>query len=391
MVYEKNWVKAWLGFGLVWFLGAIALAPSNKFYQQGLVLFLWVPMLLLAWPARRVLVEAWRRQPAMWVSIVLLMVWGLISLAWTSAEDAGREAKRLLYIFVFLLAFPMLAQAGAARVRHLLQAGSAMLAFAAFVSIVHFYGLQGEPLNARLTGIGGISHPILGAYVVAAAALLLLYQMPRQRLARAGWLLALACMGAFVVLSQSRGAVLSLLFTLLLAPLWCRDRHSRVIAVMAIVSIGLAIFAMYDLLTARGVSYRPQIFEVVLSMIDAHPWGGLGLGSSYRVSVAGLQFDHSHNMFTHVALELGLPGMLLWAVVWLFALGEIVRARHTSMGKILLGLWVFSTMAMQFDAASLTATPRAEWFVSWLPVALVMLLPWMRAENDACGKISGST
>ncbi|POG01872.1 polymerase [Pseudomonas putida] len=391
MVYEKNWVQAWLGVGLVWFLGAIALAPSNKVYQQGLVVFLWVPMLLLAWPARRVLVEAWRRQPALWGSIMLLMVWGLISLAWTAAEDASREAKRLLYIFVFLLAFPVLAQAGSARVRHLLQLGAAALAFAALLSIVHFYGLQSMPLTGRLAGIGGISHPILGAYVVAAGALLLLYQMPRQRLAQLGWLLALACLGAFVVLSQSRGAVLSLLFTLLLAPLWCRDRLSRVIAIMAMVTFGLAIYFMYDLLAERGASYRPQIFETVLHMITAHPWGGLGLGSGYTVSAAGLEFDHSHNMFTHVALELGLPGMVLWAAVWLFALGEIARARHTPMGKILFGLWVFSTMAMQFDAASLTATPRAEWFVSWLPVALVMLLPWVRAENDACGKISGST
>ncbi|UTL91628.1 O-antigen ligase family protein [Pseudomonas fluorescens] len=391
MVYEKSWVQAWLGFGLVWFLGAIALAPSNKLYQQGLVVFLWVPMLLLAWPARRVLVEAWRRQPALWGSIVLLMVWGLISLAWTSAEDAGREAKRLLYILVFLLAFPVLAQAGSARVRQLLQLGGALLALAALLSIVHFYVMQAMPLTGRLAGIGGISHPILGAYVVAAGALLLLYQMPRQRLAQVGWLLALACLGAFVVLSQSRGAVLSLLFTVLLAPLWCRDRLSRVIAVMAIATLGLAICVMYDLLTARGTSFRPQIFEVVLGMISAHPWGGLGLGSAYSVSAVGLVFDHSHNMFTHVALELGLPGMVLWTAVWLFALSEIVRARHSAIGKILLGLWVFSTMAMQFDAASLTATPRAEWFVSWLPVALVMWLPWIRAENNACGKISGST
>jgi len=90
-------------------------------------------------------------------------------------------------------------------------------------------------------------------------------------------------------------------------------------------------------------------------------------------------------------VELGLPGMFLWIAVWLFTLAEIVRARRTLLGKILLGLWIYSTMAMQFDAASLTATPRAEWFVSWLIVGLAMLLPWGSAENDACGKISGST
>lgn len=81
----------------------------------------------------------------------------------------------------------------------------------------------------------------------------------------------------------------------------------------------------------------------------------------------------------------------LWVAVWLFALGEILRARGTLFGKVLLGYWIFSTLAMQFDAASLTDTPRAEWFITWLPVGLAMLLPWVRAENDACGKIPGST
>ncbi|MFJ4065350.1 O-antigen ligase family protein [Pseudomonas sp. NPDC089996] len=393
MVYEKNWVQAWLGFGLVWFFGAIALAPSNKIYQQGLVVFLWLPALLLAWPARRVLVEAWRRQPALWGSVLLLMAWGGVSLAWTPAEDLAREAKRLLYIFVFLLAFPLLAQAGGDRIRNLLQIGSGLLAIAALISIIHFYGLQAQPLVARLAGIGEISHPILGAYVIGAAALLLLYQMPRRRLFQLGWMLALACLGAFVILSQSRGASLALLVTMVLAPVWLRDRHSRILAMGAVLATALAFFVMYNLITARGASFRPEIFEQVLKMIGEHPWTGLGLGAAYNVKVAsvGMQFDHTHNMFTHVAVELGLPGMLLWIFVWLFALGEIIRARHTLLGKILLGLWVYSTMAMQFDAASLTATPRAEWFVSWLPVGLVMLLPWVRAENDACGKISGST
>jgi hypothetical protein len=44
--------------GLVWFLAAIALAPSNKVYQQGLVLFLWLPTLVLAWSARQVFILA---------------------------------------------------------------------------------------------------------------------------------------------------------------------------------------------------------------------------------------------------------------------------------------------------------------------------------------------
>lgn len=391
MLYQKNWAQAWLGLGLVWFLAAIALAPSNKVYQQGLVLFLWLPTLVLAWSARGVLVQAWRRQPALWGSVLLLLAWSGLSLAWSPAEEPGRELKRLLYILVFLLAFPLLAQFGQARIRQLLQLGSVLLAIAALLSIINFYGLQRTPLLVRLAGIGEISHPILGAYVIGSAVLLMLYEPPRQRGLQLLWLAALACLGAFAILSQSRGAILALVITVVMAPLWFRDRHSRVFSVLALLATGLAFLAVYDLIAQRGSSFRPEIFHAVVEMIAAHPWAGLGLGADYKVSAVGMHFDHTHNMFTHVAVEVGLPGMLLWVMVWLFTLGEIVRARGTLLGKVLLGFWVYSTLAMQFDAASLTGTPRAEWFISWLPVGLAMLLPWGRAENDACGKIAGST
>lgn len=391
MLYQKNWARAWLGLGLVWFLAAIALAPSNKVYQQGLVLFLWLPTLVLAWSAREVLVQAWRRQPALWVSVLLLLAWCGLSLAWSPAEDPGREIKRLVYILVFLLAFPLLAQQGTARIRQLLLLGSGLLALAALVSIINFYGLQGKSLLARLAGIGEISHPILGAYVIGSAVLFLLYEPPRQRGLQLLWLAALVCLGAFAMLSQSRGAILALVITVVIAPLWFRDRHRQVFSILALVATGLAFFVVYDLIAKRGSSYRPEIFNAVIDMIAAHPWTGLGLGAAYDVSAVGKHFDHTHNMFTHVAVEMGIPGMLLWVIVWLFTLGEIVRARGTLFGKILLGFWVYSTLAMQFDAASLTGTPRAEWFISWLPVGLAMMLPWGRAENGACGKISGST
>ncbi|AZL75957.1 O-antigen ligase family protein [Pseudomonas oryziphila] len=391
MLYEKRWAKAWLGLGFVWFLAAIALAPSNKVYQQGLVLFLWLPTLGLAWSARQVFIEAWRRQPALWLALLGLLVWSAVTLVWSTAEDVSREGKRLVYILLFLMAFPLLAQAGIERIWRLLMLGGGLLALAALISVVRFYGLQGQPLVARIEGIGEISHPILGGYVIAAAVLWLLYSNPRQRGLQLAWALALACMGAFVVFSQSRGAALALVATVLLAPLWHRTRSSALFALLAALATAVAFYLMYGLITERGSSYRPEIFQAAMQMISEHPLTGLGLGAFYRVHAAGLEFDHTHNMFTHVAVELGLPGMLLWTAVWLFALGEIVRARATLFGKVLFGFWVFSTLAMQFDAASLTGTPRAEWFISWLPVALVMLLPWAHERQQPCGKIAGST
>ncbi|MET0948093.1 MAG: polymerase, partial [Pseudomonas sp.] len=42
-MYARRWAQVWLSAGLLWFLLAIAFAPSNKIYQQGLVALVWVP------------------------------------------------------------------------------------------------------------------------------------------------------------------------------------------------------------------------------------------------------------------------------------------------------------------------------------------------------------
>ncbi|MNE62471.1 O-Antigen ligase [compost metagenome] len=118
-------------------------------------------------------------------------------------------------------------------------------------------------------------------------------------------------------------------------------------------------------------------------MIAERPWGGIGLAGDYRVPVGGILFDHTHNLFTHIAIQLGLPGLLLWCLVWFAVLREAWRTKDTPLGQGVLGMWIFSLLAMQFDAASLTGTPRAEWFISWLPIGLASVLTWARPNPVA--------
>ncbi len=390
MMYARRWAQTWLAIGFLWFLVAIALAPSNKIYQQGLVAFLWLPTLVLLWSARGVLLEVWNAQRALCVSIILLLGWSALSLTWANTEDAGRELKRLLYITVFLLFFPLLASAGISRLIQLLRWGSIGLAVAAVYSIIHFYSLPWQLWTTRLEGVGEISHPILGAYVIGVAIVCLLHWPPQQRWFQMLWGLAVLCLGAFVMLCQSRGAALGLLLALVAMPVWCRDRRSFLIAGAALLAAAVGFALMHGLILERGASYRPEIFHASMQLIAEHPWTGLGLGSFYVIPASGIQFDHTHNMFSHIAIELGIPGMLLWIVVWLCVLRESWRARSTDFGKGMMGLWLFSTLAMQFDAASLTGTPRAEWFISWLPVGLAFALVWVHARRPGCDKISGS-
>lgn len=386
-----RWAQVWMTIGLLWFLLAIALAPTNKLYQQGLVAFLWLPAMILAWPARQRLVEWWHAQRWLGLALLGLAVWGLVSLLWTQAADPSREAKRLLYIVVFLLFFPVFANARTERVIRVMQWGGLGLAVTALMAIIQFYWINGNVWWARLVGLGELAHPILGGYVIGLAAIWLLHWVPRTRALQTVWLVALALLGGFVVLCQSRGAALALFLTVLAMPIWCRDRLSRIFAAAALLLAMSAFWFLEPLVLARGVSFRPQILMASLQMIAEHPWTGLGLGSGYSVHAEGQAFDHAHNLFSHIAIELGIPGLLLWVVAWFAALREAWRARETLYGRGVIGIWLFSFLAMQFDAASLTGTPRAEWFISWLPIGLATVLVWARGSHTGCDKIPRSS
>lgn len=386
-----RWAQGWMAFGLLWFLLAIALAPTNKIYQQGLVAFVWLPVIVFAWPARHRLVELWRAQRVICTALLALMLWALVTLFWAEVAEPIREVKRLLYILVFLLLFPIFADGRPERVIRIMQWGGLGLALTALIAIVHFYGITNHRLTARLEGLGELSHPILGGYVIGLAAIWMLHWMPRHIGLQVLWAAALGVLAVFVVASQSRGAALALLLSVLAMPIYCRDQRARIIAATALVLAMLTFWLLEPLVMARGASYRPEIFMSSLHMIAERPWGGLGVAADYRITSHGRTFDHAHNLFSHVTIQLGLPGLLLWSIVWFAVLREAWRSRDSLLGRGVLGMWVFSFLAMQFDAASLTGTPRAEWFITWLPIGLAGVLTWARANSGGCDKIPRSS
>ena len=62
-------------------------------------------------------------------------------------------------------------------------------------------------------------------------------------------------------------------------------------------------------------------------------------------------------MFSQIAIELGLVGFVLWLAIWL-----------------VLGLWVFGSVLVQFDLPHLVDSPRPGWLMTWIPLAIGMAL-----------------
>lgn len=367
-----SWLRIWLSLGVLWFLVGVALVPTSKPYNQLLVPLFWLPVLIIAFRERDRLCAIFHEAKPLLVGLALLFTWAGVSLCWVDGVDPFRELKRLFYAALFLSGMVFVARSDIGRLVTILKVAGVGLAGAALVSLGWFYGIRGLPLSARLEGIGLLDHPIIGGYLIAISFLWLSSIMPTSWTPKVGWAICLIVSLAFIVMTQSRGLWVALLcaqigFTILRGGVF-----AWIASVILIVVAGIGFWQFESLVMQRGMSYRPEIFVESVRMMLERPIGGLGLGGGYDVAISGLIIPHSHNLFLHIALELGLVGLAIWLWIWGCCAKAGWQFRNTPCGSAVLKIVLFCTVALMFDGNSLWTAPRPDWFFSWLPIGLAL-------------------
>lgn len=363
---------------MLWLVVGMAWVPSTKIYQQGLVALLWLPAFLLIWFERERLKAFFRSAPVGVYALTALVAWAAISLSWSGADDLVRQAKRIGYVALLLIASILVGfrYRSESLERTAWWVMMALVA-AGLASIMSFYWLGDRPLAQRLEGIGRLSHPIMGAYVFGIAFAALAVSMPHRMSARAAWGVGLVILLLAIGLTQSRGAGVAVIGLVCLLPLWRpSSRIAWIVASLVLLAGALTYVFFEPYVMARGASYRPEIMAASLQMIMADPLFGRGVGASYEVVVEGVavRFDHSHSLLLHTGIELGLPGALLWIAIWISVVTTAWQERRTPLGSMLLAMVSFAIMATFFDVGRVWTTPRAEWFVIWLPISLWLMM-----------------
>ena len=178
---------------------------------------------------------------------------------------------------------------------------------------------------------------VLAAFLVMvvglAAGWSLGFQQRKQRLSLFMLsVLAIVC----ILLTYSRGAWLALgIMALLMAALWRHWNWKHFLAgslITAVLWVAAQESFMTRLLSIRSmfnsadssVALRWALWESTLAMIQEHPWLGLGWGSyrfvypeyDFFVQNESVIIYHGHNTLLSLAAEIGIPGMLCFAVVW---------------------------------------------------------------------------
>lgn len=209
---------------------------------------------------------------------------------------------------------------------------------------------------------------------------------------------ALALTMGTVLLTQSRGAVMGLAVALLAYLAW----HSRmtrfvaagVVAGVAVLTLVLGVERVADLAISRSgpqmahnVSGRVELWSRAIYAISDVPFTGMGMNVFRKVmpelypvvlAMPGLDVAHAHNHLLQAALDLGIPGLIAYAALWVTAGVLLVRVYRRSAdpvwralaGGLGAGLIAHFTFSMT-DAIPLGAKVGV---LFWVALALPLVL-----------------
>lgn len=362
----------WLAVGVAWLLLGMFVLTTSKLYQHGLHLFLMAPGLLAF-----ILLSSLRRG---WDGLLLLLLtlcitWAVLSLLWGGDITV---LKRVLYIGLAANAFVALAGLNPSLFWRVLACSALCGGWLGWFALLSFYVLQGNPPASRVIGTGLLDHTILASHVVGLLGVMLFFMREYLSQALRGWPRWIGILGclAFLLMSRSKGPLLALLVCLLLSYAWLPSRKSLVAGLGTIFAAILAVWIWPEQFLRGGVSFRPQLLQVAWEQLLASPWLGLGAGHAYLLPVpaAGQSYEHAHNLYVHMAIQLGVPGLALWLGLQVAVVARGWAARHSTAGQMLCAIWAFAAVALFTDGIGPWLKPREEWFTVWLPVFVALAL-----------------
>jgi len=364
-----------LGIGIVWMMLGMVIMPAGvsfnpgKAYQNSLVLFLYLPALVLSFTqGARVWRQLWPL-PVFRVFLALL-AWALVSLSWGHLPHPSNEVGRLLSVFAFVMGWHAYTAGDVARIRQLLLAAGLGIGACAIYYCIAFVITPVQ--DGRIVGEGTIGTANYAAALMGVVALWLSQLDLTDRRWSVARYAAMAVLLLFVGLTETRSVWLGLALAVVLMPLWQPGRAHRWLAGTVVVLAAVMLLWPASMLTERGTSLRPELAMQALHLIVQHPLIGLGQGAPISLIVNGAAYTHTHNLLTQVTVELGLPGLLLTVAMWLMIGWQGWRHRGTLSGRLVLAIWVYASVVLQFDMPQMLDSPRPAWLLIWLPMGLVL-------------------
>jgi O-antigen ligase len=309
------------------------------------------------------------------ILVGVLLAWSAMTLIWGENPGGWRVPKFLcgtVWTGLFFVAVMTTLQGAPHNERAigstLIAAGGANAALSVLLYLVH------PPPDGRLIGWAETRHSILGALVIGVCYLFAADRALRETALRPYNIAVASLCLCFVILTDSRGPLVSVLIATLIL---FADVSLRTKARIAI-GAGLAAAALFVLqpslpaallhaVLERGTSHRLQIWSFTLQRVEEQPWLGHGLAAYLGLSA---DFTFPHDLYLSALFYSGIVGFfLLMALIGSVTWG-LVRARKLPSRPLLLALWIFALCGGLTDLGQVTKGPGSLWLIFWLPLGM---------------------
>lgn len=254
----------------------------------------------------------------------------------------------------------------------------------------------------RLEAFGQNDHAILGANVFIAISLLGFYLLhpshPQYRPALKYRLLpysAFAVTGVLIILTQSRGPLLSFIFCSYIGLLLTRHNRTIIIGTLGAVLCGadflsywqqgqhiLPLDTLYDALIQlfSRESHRLNIWRIAVDLITEKPWTGYGMQVGFPYGFGGV---NPHNIFLSAWYYTGITGFALLLGITGYALVRAFRCYGSAAGATGICLICHAVLACMTDTGQYVNSPSPLWIIFWLPVGYVIALQYRNAADSS--------
>ena len=372
--------------GFFFFLNGILFFNSISAYHTQIYLFLIAPTLIL------LLIQRDWFSPILasraFQILLLLFVYAMLSTLWNapSVEDF-KYFKRFLIILLFILSLIAISRVKTENIVMLLLIAASIYAIAAYYSFYFDYIVQKKAISTRIIGLGNLSNPLLSSHIYGVFTVFILvyfFAIKRNLKKDIGLIILFVGLLSFVLLTQSRTPLVGFASVLVLL-LWMH--RSKYLLYFFFISLGLAIIYFilnYDALTARGLSYRPEIWSIAISKILENPILGAGIGTDISIYIEELKktFSDTHNIHLGLTYNLGITGLLIW-IAFLISLFMIYLKNKTSLiAQLGIVLLAYGMSASLTEGTSFFSRPKEIWFLTWLPIALLFVTEYQNLTSQ---------
>ncbi len=376
VAFQKR-IRTYSLFAYFVFIAGYFLTPNAVDHYKYYLGFLFLPGLLLL-P---------RIFPAMRSDSVLqlgtaYLVFLLLSSLWGTEIDTTQlvDHARLAILILFFVAITGFLSATEPKWFDILVASAILVAAGnALLSVVLWDDLARFP-TLRLTGFGTMREPNSAGAVYGFYGLLAVIWCRRMtsRTARAALFLGGFALLGFLLLTQSRAAILACVSGLaILAALNRGYRPLAHLLVLAAVII-VALFAapgMHEQLSLRSVTWdiRLELWSDGIRHIANAPLFGNGYLSALEVhsELANRAHSNLHNSYLATLRDTGIAGFGLLIAFLAAAAHRAWQAERAGGDHALLALLCFGLVYMLTSTDSLITRPRELWVILWFPIGLL--------------------